>query len=334
MKKLIIALLLIFSIIEVNACTTFVMNNDNGYVFGRNLDWVSDNGIVMINKRGVQKQALLFTPEKPAQWTSKYGSVSFNQFGKDFPFGGINETGLVVEIMLAKAKYPSADKRAALNELQWVQYQLDNSSSIEDVIASDNNIRISMVNQELHFLITDKTGNTAVIEFRNNKMQVYSGENLPIKVLENDIYSKSLLRQKKGVDCRFASVCSMLDNFQPGSVDIVDYSFNILTEVALSVNASWSIVYDIGNMKIHFKTASIRSIREIDLTALNFECNNSETMYDLKWDHIGEINSYFVKHNEILNENVMKDAVRTNQIMLPKHLLSMFYGYSNNCINE
>ena len=48
----------------------------------------------------------MFPPEKPIEWISKYGSISFNQFGAEFPYGGINEEGLVVEIMTSRAEYP------------------------------------------------------------------------------------------------------------------------------------------------------------------------------------------------------------------------------------
>ena len=33
----------------------------------------------------------------PASWVSKYGSVTFNQYGRELPTGGMNEAGLVVE---------------------------------------------------------------------------------------------------------------------------------------------------------------------------------------------------------------------------------------------
>ena len=39
-----------------------------------------------------------------AQWQSKYASVTFNQYGVELPTGGINEKGLVVEIMGLKSE--------------------------------------------------------------------------------------------------------------------------------------------------------------------------------------------------------------------------------------
>ena len=38
-----------------NACTTFVIDNGEDLIFGRNYDWRFDDGLVIINKRGVEK---------------------------------------------------------------------------------------------------------------------------------------------------------------------------------------------------------------------------------------------------------------------------------------
>ena len=60
-------------------------------------------------------------------WVSQYGSITFNQYGKEFPTGGMNEKGLVVELMwLDGTIYPQPDERPAIGVLQWIQYQLDN----------------------------------------------------------------------------------------------------------------------------------------------------------------------------------------------------------------
>jgi len=74
----------------------------------------------------VEKTALLYpeTVGQPAKWVSAYGSVTFNQFGRELPLGRMNEAGLVIEIMwLTQTEYPHSDRRPALRELQWAQYQ-------------------------------------------------------------------------------------------------------------------------------------------------------------------------------------------------------------------
>lgn len=312
------------------ACTTFVLKTTNELVFGRNLDWVSDNGIIVVNKQKITKTALVLPPEKPAQWTSKYGSVTFNQFGKEFPFGGMNEKGLVVEIMLANADYPSADDRPALNELQWIQYQLDNAATIEEVVKTDQLLRISKINQELHFLLCDSDGNVAVIEFIDGRMVVRRGDDLPISVLENDLYSESLFKYKKHKTCRFTTATNMIKAYgSKPKTSAVNYSFNILDRVALS--ARWSIVYDIKNLKIHFKTSSNKKIRDIDLSLFDFGFKAQSKAYDLKLNNQGSINKLFVPFTSSLNKEILRDAIKSNKIVFPDEVLSQFYSYHDKC---
>lgn len=176
MKKIVVIFILLLHSIQAFSCTTFVLKDSGKFVFGRNLDWFSDNGLVLVNKRGVKKTSLIFPPEKTTRWTSRYGSISFNQFGKELPFGGVNEKGLIVEVMLVDGSYPDYDQRTAVNELQWVQYQLDNSSTVDEVIETDEFIRIRKVNQNLHYLVCNRSGETAVIEFGADGMTVYRGD--------------------------------------------------------------------------------------------------------------------------------------------------------------
>ena len=66
-------------------------------IFGRNYDWVTGEGIVSTNLRGLQKTSLQMGDGSALNWVSNYGSITFNQYGKEFPTGGMNEKGLVVE---------------------------------------------------------------------------------------------------------------------------------------------------------------------------------------------------------------------------------------------
>lgn len=327
-KKIIILIFLIINSITGFTCTTFILKSAGELVFGRNLDWYSDNGIIVINKRNITKTSLVFPPEKQIKWTSKYGSITFNQFGKEFPYGGINEKGLVVEIMVADAEYPKLDNRPAVNELQWIQYQLDNSSTIDEVINSDKILRISKISQELHFLVCDSAGNTAVIEYKSGKMLIYRNKDLPIPVLENDIYSKSLNNFNKNVSCRFTTAAQMINDYKSNQ-PIINYSFSILNKVAL--NGSWSIVYDIKNMKIHFKTESNQTIRIIDINSFDFDCKKESMIYDLKLPDSGNIDNLFIPFDSKTNKLKMQDAVESSQINLPNEILSKFYNYHKEC---
>lgn len=91
-------------------------------MFGRNYDWPVEVGLVLVNKRDMHKTALLINGGQAAKWTARYGSLTFNQFGRDLPNGGINEAGLVIEVLwLNDTGYAAADARPALNALAWIQ---------------------------------------------------------------------------------------------------------------------------------------------------------------------------------------------------------------------
>src|SRR5258708_28633340 len=126
-----VALASLLGVINAFPCTTFVMQGDGHIYFGRNLDWDWESGLVIVNQRNIKKTAVVMPGNAPAQWTSKYGSVTFNQFGQEMPYGGMNEAGLVVENMwLDETKYPAPDSRPSINLLQWIQYQLDNCRTV------------------------------------------------------------------------------------------------------------------------------------------------------------------------------------------------------------
>ena len=96
------------------ACTTFFINKNGQLIFGRNYDWITDAGMVCTNLKGLLKTSMQTENGETISWTSQFGSITFNQYGKEFPTGGMNEKGLVVELMwLDETKYPSADKRPA-----------------------------------------------------------------------------------------------------------------------------------------------------------------------------------------------------------------------------
>ena len=95
------------------ACTTFMLERGAERVVGKSYDWYMGQGLVLVNKRGVAKRSLPVKPgDRPAQWQSRHASVTFNQYGREFPAGGMNDAGLVVEIMwLDSSTYEKADDR-------------------------------------------------------------------------------------------------------------------------------------------------------------------------------------------------------------------------------
>jgi penicillin V acylase-like amidase (Ntn superfamily) len=331
MKKFIALLFFTIYATFSYACSTFLLSKNGRHFFGRNYDWISGNGMVVVNARSLQKSS--FGPEggKTISWISKYGSISFNQFGKEFPHGGMNEKGLVVELMwLNETKYPETDSRVALSELQWIQYQLDNCATIDEVIATDKVIRINRNEAApLHFLVADEKGQAATIEFINGKMVVHKGKDLPYPVLTNTVYQDAVQRLKNkpasqwvnfgdnSVD-RFATTCRMIQQFEQAAnnADPVDYSFSILGAVAQGVYTKWSIVYDITGRQVHFFTNDNRQRKSFSLADFDFACNNAPLSLPIGSKVSGQV----FKHFTPLSFNQNKTTIERSALESKTHV--------------
>ncbi len=318
-----------------HSCTTFCLDKDNQLVVGFNLDWIASDGLVTINKRRVSKTAMPMSIEEntnPARWTSKYGSVTLNHRGREFPFGGMNESGLVVQMMaLFETEYPTPDTRPYINSLQWIQYQLDNFSKVEQVIASDSQLRITFAPQEpfgLHYLVSDRMGSCASIEFIGGKLTYHSNEKMPVKVLANSTYSESIkffydklsgnlpVGQGNNSLFRFVRAAEMLNNYNPSSSkSVIDYGFEILSNVRApegfynlkkSTHTQWSVVYDLQNYHIYFRTLENKNTRYINLKSFDFSCKTPVKVFDINANLSGNVINSFVDYTYQSNRDLFK----------------------------
>jgi penicillin V acylase-like amidase (Ntn superfamily) len=140
-----IAVVLLLSFIEpAVSCTGFQLKDGKQLIVCFSFDHQIGAGHIYVNKRNVERQRYLLYAERPLAWVSKYGSVTFNLVGRDWPHDGMNEMGLVILSMgLDDTKFQTADSRVPLDENGWIQYQLDNSASIADVLEDMKKMRIS-----------------------------------------------------------------------------------------------------------------------------------------------------------------------------------------------
>jgi choloylglycine hydrolase len=300
MKKsigiILLTAILLVSAGKAEACTTFCLNNGKTNVYGKNYDWSVGDGAVILNKRGLSKTAMKANDETgvPATWKSKYGSITFNQNGREFPQGGMNEAGLVVEILVVPVgQYPAADTRPYVRKTQYRQYLLDNFSTVKEVIDSDSTIRVSGAGKGpmTHLFLSDKNGAAAVIEFIDGKRVIYTRESLPVKVLSNTAYADSLSYWKannvpagdkwKSVE-RFNRAAESAKSYTLKPTNSpVDYAFETLKQVSQGDMTQWSIVYDIENRRVFFTTLINQKKRSIDMKEVDFSCKSPIMMVDI-----------------------------------------------------
>lgn len=174
-------------------CTIFRTENIEEHCFfiGTNYDVPDPCKIMLfINPSNENKQALINVPDMPVCWDSKYRSITYNQVCKDFPAGGMNEKGLVIEqATLWNTVYPDRDSRPAIRELQWIQLMLDTCETTEEVIAKSKEVRISQETSKLHYFICDASGDTCHIEYILGEGIYHRNSSFPYPVITNDMYS-------------------------------------------------------------------------------------------------------------------------------------------------
>jgi len=345
MKKIFALAFVCLFVTDIFACTTFCINKNGHIVFGRNYDWVTGAGIVNTNQRGLFKTALNKAHNESLSWVSKYGSITFNQYGKEFPTGGMNEKGLVVEMMwLDGTVYPGGDPRPTIDVLQWIQYQLDNAATIDEVIASDTKLRITRKSAPLHYLVADAAGNVASIEFLEGAMVVHRDKSMPFPVLTNDTYASSVettkpIVGKKEVTLennsldRFVKACSMVKKFNETEMNmpVTDFAFSILDKVAQGSFTKWSIVYDITNKKIQFKTEANKTIKTVSFAAFDLACAKPYKMFNMNQDGTGDVSSRFIVANKKIKAEVMTQVVAesSSRVAISKKEESALLSYED-----
>lgn len=288
------------------ACSSFTLVNNGFAVFAANYDNDIHDGMLYINKRGLHKTGWTeSTTGETAQWTSRYASVTVNQATYHFPWAGMNERGLSLSTMaLRDTVTPAPDERPPLEYGPfWMQYILDTCATIEDVIAADAKVRLATTVD--HYLVADRTGKSAVIEFLDGEMVVHTGNDLQVSALTNSRYEDSLgtWMEHRGTgnpNCsgsgdsleRFCTVAGRVEAF--GSTtngDAVDYAFETL-EIVES-QTPWSVVFDTGNLRAYIRTQPYDEIRFVDLLEADLGCHAPAQMLDVHEELSGNITDAF-----------------------------------------
>jgi choloylglycine hydrolase len=330
-KIVLCTILLLFSTLTFT-CSTFLLKGGNTLIAAHNLDMpMHIPGVMVINKRGVLKKGTSWyeilagkpATNPPITWVSKYGSITFNPFCRDFPDGGMNEAGLFIEEMsLQGTRFGEDNTKPLLFMMQWMQYVLDNFESVDQVIKSTAEVKLD--GWAWHFFTADGQGNAAVIEFRHGKPVIYQGKNLPVTILCNTSYDYEMtnLEFYKGFGGklpisltnpnvrRFVHGAFMLKNYDPLKDSGIDFGFKILDQLDRG-STQWSFLCDLKKLKVYIKTARSKSIRHLDLKSFDLSCRTPVNMLDIHADLSGNLEKHFKNYSLELNKKFINQAFDT-----------------------
>jgi penicillin V acylase-like amidase (Ntn superfamily) len=323
----------VFSGLPADACTAFLLRHATGPLMAKNFDWDVADGSLVINPRGLAKTAIVPEGAKPVRWTSRYGSLTFNQYGREFPMGGMNEVGLAMEVLwLADTVYPESGGRPVIGTLQWVQYCLDSFRTVADVVASATELAISGP-AKLHFLACDPTGNCAVIEFLDGKLMARSERTLPLAALTNSTYNDSLeylnrtlgyggapvTPEGPGSLARYARAADGAHAVRsnPTEQPPIDATFAVLADVAQPDSTQWSLVYELQEGRVHFKTSGNHRARTVDLSELDLDCTADSLTIGLMADGSGDVTTLLEPYDAEVNLKTIRAGLTAKRVTAP-----------------
>ncbi len=171
-----------------NACTRVlhVFKKNNLVVTARSMDWyVRYPTTIWKFPRGLYREGL--TPENPARWTSKYGSVVIVQTAggnQSATADGLNEKGLVANLLyLTETEYGKRKPEIpGVASSIYLQFLLDNFASVKEVVEylktdSIQIVPVPIPNSEhlptMHVSVSDSSGDSAIIEFLDGKVVIH-----------------------------------------------------------------------------------------------------------------------------------------------------------------
>lgn len=347
----------------VEACSLFVLEGNDRLVLGENYDFYYGHGAIFVNPSGLNKTGLSDPTYTSVKWRAKYSSVTFNQFGRELPTSGMNEKGLTVFLLWnLDGGYPKVDpmKKPVINELQWIQYQLDNRATTSEVLSGIDDVAIMKAHADLHYAICDSKVECALIEFYEDGRKVYrQTRNLPLSVTNNS-YEKTMEYYKTFANRPYEEIPSRKEslaygakgawltsayNSQKRKGDPTERAFEQLQKVSLEYTFGdmfawifrgippgrtvWSIVFDPSMKKVEFRTRENLKRRFFNVQKLSRSCKEGALGADIQ-EGEGNIENIFKPYSRSMNEKIIAKSFEPLRDKFPAEEEKALIDYPDN----
>lgn len=289
-----------------DACTRLVyLGNDDHVITARTMDWKTDSGTnLWVLPRGIKRSGE--AGPNSLEWTSKYGSVISSGYDVSTT-DGMNEAGLVANVLwLVESSYPEFDsKKPELTIAAWAQYMLDNFATVQEAVDALADEPYTIVTDNvpgedrlttLHLSLSDKTGDSAIIEYIDGKQVIHHSRDYQVMTNSptfekqlalyeywKDIGGTVMLPGSNRAADRFARA-SFYVNAIPKSEDTVEAIasvFSVIRNVSVPYGITtpdqpnisstrWRTVADQKNMLYFFESALTPNVFWVDLKTLDF----------------------------------------------------------------
>ena len=166
------------------------------------------------------------------------------------PFDGMNEHGLTIGMAaVGPTSIPSDANKPNVGSLQIIRLMLDRAKTVEEAIEIFGQFNIlKSGGPNIHYLIADADGKSAVIELKNGQTNVMRGNKNWQSATNFYLTGQSKPLQQ----CRRFSQIHRFMTDKKGSLTI-DQTFKLLKNVSQR-DTQWSVVYDMPNLSAHVAT--------------------------------------------------------------------------------
>ena len=262
------------------ACSRVVfLGQDSLTLVGRTLDWrtpIPTN--LYVYPRGMKKQGM--PSGNTYHWKSKYGSVLAVSYDGGVT-EGMNEKGLVMNALFCKGsiyRTSAGGKLRSMSLAVFVSYFLDNFETVDEVAQwlKENEFGIygetfdEGTTAALHWAITDRSGNTLVMEFQNGQLYVYVS--CDYRVLTND----PPFEQIRAIDNYWKQIGGA--NSLPGTVRSPDRF----------ARASFFIEHVPTNVDYKVAAAEVLSVLNNVAVPLGYELEGSPNLSSTQWRSVAD----------------------------------------------
>jgi len=225
------------------ACTCFAALSEQP-MYGRNFDFPS-NPVLVLHTSPPGRYASLSTVDLgyfgfDMQHPPDSGDLSRLLETPYLPFDGMNEKGVFVAMMaLEMAKGSNDLDKLTIGEIEVIRLVLDHASNLDEALDLMDSYNIEFTEPPIHYLIADKSGASAVVEYLNDEMKIIRNTE-PWQVSTNFIITGSDAPNQ--VPCwRYRIVYDTLCE-KAGALTSGD-AMSLLQRVSQQ-NTVWSAVYD------------------------------------------------------------------------------------------
>jgi hypothetical protein len=227
------------------ACTCFAgLSAEGDRVFGRNFDWDDHPALLLFTDppNGFASVSVvdIYYLGYDAEGRSEIGSAAL-LLAPLLPFDGMNEAGLAVGMMAVPHAWDKDDpQKPTVESLRAIRMLLDRASNTEQAIALLQEYDIVFAGPPLHYLISDASGDSAVVEFIDGQMKVITNDE-PWQVATNFLLTE-IEPDGANAPCRRYNAAYEALATANGSVSPSE-AMDILQRVSLP-STLWSAVYD------------------------------------------------------------------------------------------